>query len=59
MRIWLEDANGLRSSGQGAGHVYFDVTDNPFPTIQAGRPVRYYVTQEKERERERGRVAQA
>jgi len=50
MRIWVEDANGLRSSGQGQGHIYLDITDNPFPTIQAGRPVRYYVTQERERE---------
>ena len=52
MRIWVEDANGLRSSGQGQGHIYLDITDNPFPTIQAGRPVRYYVTQERERERD-------
>ena len=45
VRIFIEDANGLRSAGTGKGHVYLDQTDKAFPTIQAGRPVRYFVRQ--------------
>jgi hypothetical protein len=44
MRIIVENANGLRSAGSGNGHVYLDVTDDPMPTIQAGRPIRMYQT---------------
>lgn len=43
VRIFVEDANGLNSLGGGNGHRYIDVTDKPMPTIQAGRPVRYYL----------------
>lgn len=43
MTLYVEDANGLRSAGQGIGHVYLDVTNTPMPTIQAQRPIRCYV----------------
>lgn len=39
-RILVEEANGLRSRGEGRGHVWTDVTSAPMPTVQAQRPVR-------------------
>jgi DNA (cytosine-5)-methyltransferase 1 len=42
-RIFVEDANGLRLRGGGSGHLFVDVTDKPFPTVQANRSVRYYI----------------
>lgn len=39
-RILVEEANGLRSRGEGRGHVCPDVTSAPMPTVQAQRPVR-------------------
>lgn len=43
MRIMVELANGLESAGGGKGHLFKDRTDEPMPTIQADRPVRYFV----------------
>lgn len=53
MRLMVEDANGLRSAGQGDGHLFLDITNSPMPTIQAGRPVRFYIENSQEREREK------
>lgn len=53
MRVMIEEANGLNSAGGGAGHAYLDCTNKPMPTIQAQRPVKFYVEESRERERER------
>ena len=36
----VERTNGLVNTGKGQGHGYIDISGKPFPTIQAGRPVR-------------------
>ncbi len=36
----VEQANGLGKTSKNPGHEYVDVSNKPFPTIQAGRPVR-------------------
>ena len=40
MRLFVEKANGLESAGKRKGHIWENVTDEPFRTVQAGRPVR-------------------
>lgn len=44
VRIFIERATGdAPESKIGVGHRYLDRTDQPMPTILAGRPVRYYL----------------
>src|SRR5262245_29200327 len=50
VKILMEEANGHNSLGQG-GHRFLDVSEEPMPTIQAGRPVNMIVSHEVHEQR--------